>query len=176
MTHSATVSRLPVLSSIVGLALLASSCATSGLAFVQDDRLEIVAPKSQEKVTLPVTVRWQVDGFRVTGPDGRSDENAGYFGIFVDRAPVPPGKTLDWIARDDKHCLANPECPDELYFADRDVYTTMNTEFRFEQLPDQGTYRGHEIHDVSIVLFDGTGHRIGESAWYVSLRYDRDVS
>jgi hypothetical protein len=176
MTHSAAVSRLPVLSSIVGLALLASSCATSGLAFVQDDRVEIIAPKSHEKVTLPVTVRWRVDGFRVTGNDGRSDPNAGYFGIFVDRAPVPPGKTLDWIARDDKRCLANPECPNALYFADRDIYATSATEFRFDQLPDQGSYRGNEVHEVSIVLLDGTGRRIGESAWYVTLRYDRDVS
>jgi hypothetical protein len=176
MTHSAAVSRLPVLSSILGLALFASSCATSGLAFVQDDRLEIVSPVSHTKVSLPVTIRWKVDGFRVTRPDGMSDRNSGYFGIFVDRAPVPPGKTLDWIARDDKRCLANPPCPDELYFADRETYTTDQTFFTLAQLPDQDAYQGHETHEVSIVLLDGAGRRIGESAWYVTLRYDRDVS
>lgn len=175
MTHSAAVSRLPVLSSILGLALLTSSCA-SGLAFVQDDRVEIIAPESHEKVTLPVTVRWRVDGFRITGRDGGSDPNAGYFGVFVDRAPVPPGKALNWIARDDRHCLASPGCPDELYLADRDTYSTDQTFFTFAQLPDQDAYRGHETHEVSVVLLDGTGRRIGESAWYITLRYDRDVS
>jgi hypothetical protein len=176
MTHSATVSRLPVSSSLLGLALLASSCATSGLAFVQDDRVEIVSPRSHDKVTLPVTVRWNVKEFRISGKDGRSDPNAGYFALFVDRAPVPPGKTLDWIARDDRRCRAIPGCPDELYFADREVFTTDKTSFTFEHLPDQEAYQGHEIHDLSIVLLDGTGRRIGESAWYITLRYDRDVS
>jgi hypothetical protein len=176
MTHSATVSRPFVLSSLVGLALLASSCATGGLAFVQDKRLEITAPRGHDKVTLPVTVRWRVTDFRVTGKDGRSERDAGYFGVFVDRAPVPPGKTLAWIARDDKRCLATTGCPDESYFTDRHAYVTNDTSFTFRQLPDQSTYRGHEIHDVTIVLFDGTGHRIGESAWVVTLRYDRKVT
>lgn len=176
MTHSATVSRLPVLSSLLGLALLASSCATSGLAFVQDERLEIISPRSHAKVTLPVTVRWSIKDFRITGEDGRSDPHAGYFGVFVDRVPIPPGKTLAWIARDDGRCRAIPGCPDEVYFADRETYTTEQTSFTFERLPDQDAYQGHELHEVSIVLLDGTGRRIGESAWYVTLRYDRDVS
>jgi hypothetical protein len=175
MPHSPTVSRPFVLSSLMGLALLVSSCAT-GLAFVQDKRVEIVAPRSQDKVTLPVTVRWRVSDFRITGKDGRTDRDAGYFGVFVDRAPVPPGKTLAWLARDDKRCLATPGCPDDAYFTDRHAYVTNETSFMFRQLPDQGTYRGHEVHEVTIILFDGTGHRIGESAWEVTLRYDRKVA
>ena len=173
MTHSRSVARRPA-TLVMGLALLASSC-SSELAFRQDNRLEITSPPSQSHVTFPVTVSWTVDGFRITGPDGSSDPSAGYFGVFVDRAPVPPGKTVNWIVRDDTRCQRTPGCPDATYLADRHVFTTQETSIRFEQLPDQGAYQGHEVHDVTIVLLDGSGHRIGESAWYVAMRYNRKV-
>lgn len=173
MTHSRSVARRQA-TLVTGLALLVSSC-SSGLAFRQDKRLEITSPPSQSQVTLPVTVSWTVEGFRITGPDGSSDPATGYFGVFVDRAPVPPGKTVSWIARGDGRCRRTPGCPDPTYLADHHVYTTEETSITFEQLPDQGAYQGHELHDVSIVLLDGSGRRIGESAWYVSMRYNRKV-
>jgi hypothetical protein len=163
-----------VISAALGLAFVASSCA-SGLAFRQDNRLEILTPPSQTRVTLPVTVSWRIEGFRITGPVGSSDPSSGYFGVFVDRAPVPPGKAVSWIARDDKRCGQTPGCPDATYLADRGVYTTQQTSITFERLPNLIAYRGHEIHEVTIVLLDGMSHRIGESAWYVTMRYDRRV-
>jgi hypothetical protein len=174
MTHSHAVTRSPASLLIVGLALLASSCG-SGLAFVQDRRLEFTAPQSHEKVTLPVTIRWKVEGFRLTGPDGSPQPGAGYFGVFVDRTPVPPGRPLSWIARDDRPCLRTPGCPDETYLSDRRVHSTNETEITFEHLPDLGASRGHESHEVTIVLLDGSGRRIGESAWYIGFLYDREV-
>jgi hypothetical protein len=120
-----------------------------------------------------VTVRWRVDGFRITGPDGRATSDAGYFGVFVDTTPIPPGKTVAWVARDDRSCTSVPGCPDETYLADHHTYQTEETSFTMEQLPFLDAYGGHENHEVTIVLLDGKGRRIGESAWYVAFVYER---
>ena len=154
---------------------LLSACVPQGLAFVKDDRLEVTAPESHSDVTLPVTIQWDVHDFEITGENGSSTDDAGYFGVFVDTAPIPPGRTLAWLARDDRHCLATRRCPDETYFADRGAYSTDDTSFTLKHLRDLDAYRGHESHEVTIVLLDGTGHRIGESAWYVDFFYDREV-
>ena len=158
---------------VVGAALLAQACLPSGLAFTQDKRLDIVAPESHADVSLPVTIRWDVEDFRITGHDGSSDPDAGYFGVFVDRAPVPPGKPLTWVAHSDTLCVATPGCPDRQYLEDHDTYETTDTSFTLEQLPDLDAYHGHELHEVTVVLLDGTGTRIGESAWYVDFEYQR---
>jgi len=172
MTHSRAVARLPAWSFLVGVALLASSCA-HGLAFSQDRRLTIIAPRGHGKVRLPFTVRWTMRDFRVTGPDGGSDPDSGYFAVFLDRTPIPPGKPLSWIARDDRRCKLIPGCPDETYFETRHVYATTQTQLSFGLLPDLQAVGGHETHEVTIVLLDGSGRRIGENAWYASFRYDR---
>ena len=158
----------------VGFALLMPACVPEGLAFVQDDRLEILSPERHTEVELPVTVEWEIDGFEITGPDGSSEDDAGYFGVFLDTTPVPPGKSLEWIARDDRRCANTPDCPDEVYLADRNVYPTTETEITFKNLPDLETATGRETHEATIVLLDGSGHRIGESAWYVTFFYQRE--
>ena len=158
---------------LVGAALLAQGCVPNGLAFTQDKRLDIVSPEGHSSVKLPVTIRWRVQDFRITGHDARSDPDAGYFGVFVDRAPVPPGKPLSWIAHGDTICVATPGCPDRQYLEDRDTYETTDTSFTLEQLPDLDAYHGNELHEVTVVLLDGTGKRIGESAWYVDFEYER---
>ena len=173
MTHSRAVARRSVALLLVGLALLASSCA-DGLAFRHDRRLKITSPEARSRVSLPMQIEWRIQDFRITGADGSSDEGAGYFGLFLDRTPVPPGKPLTWIARDDRRCAQTPGCPDPVYLADRHVYSTDQTTFTFEQLPDLNTYSGRETHEVTIVLLDGMGNRIGESAWYVTFSFDRD--
>jgi hypothetical protein len=175
MTHSRAVARLSAYSSVLGLALLASSCA-SGLAFVQDRRLDITAPRAHARVSLPVTLSWTIDDFRVTGADGAADPRSGYFAVFMDRSPVPPGKPLSWIAREDRVCGRTPGCPDATYLSDHRVYSTSETTITFEHLPDLGAAGGHETHEATIVLLDGTGRRIGESAWYVTFLFDRNVA
>jgi hypothetical protein len=172
MTNSLVVRRLPISALILSLALIASSCA-HGLAFVQDQRLEITSPKPQQKVTLPFALRWTMRDFQVTGPDGRSDKNAGYFAVFLDRTPVPPGEPLSWIARDDTRCKRIPGCPDAAYLAERHVYSTTEMQLDFALLPDTGARGGHETHEISVVLLDGRGLRLGENAWHVTFFYDR---
>jgi hypothetical protein len=175
MTDSGLVPRLRVCALLLGLALLASACLPHGLAFVQDKRLEVVAPDSHSTVHLPVTIRWRVHGFRITGHDGEDSPDAGYFGVFVDRAPVPPGKPLSWIAHGDRTCHAVDGCPDHSYFRDHDTYQTTDTSMTFPQVPDLDSYHGHENHEVTVILLDGQGNRIGEGAWYVDFTYNRPV-
>ena len=155
------------------LGVLASGCVPQGLAFVQDKRVDIVAPPSHATVKVPVTVRWTVHDFDVTGHDGGSNPNAGYFGVFVDRAPVPPGKPLTWVAQGDQLCLATKGCPDTQYLHDHHVYATTKTSFTMPTLPDLTAYHGHELHEVTVVMLDGQGDRIGEQAWYIDFKYDR---
>ena len=156
------------------LTLLLAGCGVHGLAFRHDTRLSITAPQPRAPVTLPVTVTWEVDGFRVIGLDGAQLPDAGVFGVFVDGSPQPPGQPLAWFARDDETCRAAEGCPDAQYLAGRGVYTTTATRFKIAALPPRpvGSRRA-EIHDVTISFLDGTGRRIGESAFSVSFEVVR---
>ena len=151
-----------------------AACIPEGLAFVQDRRIEIVRPEANSTVSLPLTVEWRVvEGFEITGPDGRARDNAGYFGLFLDQTPVPPEKPLSWVARDDVSCRSTPGCPDETYLADHLIWSTTETSFTLEHVPDLDTASGNETHEFTVVLLDGTGKRIGESAWFVTFFYER---
>ena len=154
----------------VTASLLLPSCAVKGLAFHQDDRLKIVEPKNHSVLTLPVTVRWETTGFHVTGPNGTVDPNGGYFAVFFDRAPQPPGKPISWLARDDPRCHARFGCPDAKWFSGHNIYPTTSNTFTIDSLPIFTKQDREQFHDVTIVLLDGTGSRIGESAYWVEFR------
>jgi len=148
----------------LALALLTSACAVRGVAFRQDHRLSFLSPGDRDEVTLPVTVEWEVEDFDVPGD--------GFFAVFVDRAPQPPGKTLDWLARDDDACEVTDGCPDDEWFADRDVFRTTETSITIDRLPDN-TDSGRERHEVTVVLVDRDGRRIGETGWTLELEVTR---
>lgn len=153
--------------------VLCTACVPQGLAFRLDDRLSITAPSDRQEVTLPVTLRWEVEDFEVAEPGSTPREDAGYFAVFVDRAPMPPGEELAWLARDDKGCRVGDGCPDAEYFSNLGVYTTSKTELVLEQVRARNT-AGRERHVATIVLLDGAGRRIGESAFDVVFDIDRE--
>ena len=146
-----------------------SGCGFSGLAFANDDRVEIVAPQDRAEVALPFTVLWKSRDVDLDG---------GSYGIFIDRAPQPPGEPLSWIARDDDTCVASRACPDEVYLAERGVYSTSRTSFAIDLLPRTvpEEVRRREFHEFTIVLLDAHGVRVGESAWFVEFQLRRDES
>lgn len=164
-----------VLGMAVVLAVL-PACAIRGLDFRQDRRLTITAPADRSKVRLPVTVSWRVRDFEVTGADGSARPDAGYFGVYVDRAPQPPGETQEWFVGDDDECARDPSCPDEDYLARLNAYATTDTSFRIERLaaPRSDASRRREFHEVTIVFLNGRGERIGESAFTVEFELERD--
>jgi len=149
--------------------LAAAGCGSMGnLAFTQDHRLAITAPEHRAHIDRPVTLRWQITDFRIAAPSSEPpSRSAGYFALFVDRSPVPPGETTDIVAEGDPECARTPGCPDKRYFAERGIYTTTQNQLTLASVPDLGTHEPNELHTVTIVLLDTEGDRIGESAWYV---------
>lgn len=160
---------------VAAAAVLLPSCGFRGLSFVQDERVEIVEPKDRAEVRIPVTVRWTVRDFAVTGPSGSTSPDSGYFGVFVDREPQPPDRTFRWLARNDKQCEVTPGCPDTAYFNSKDVYATQQTSFtirRVRDLTPQETRQRREFHEAVIVLLNGRGERIGESAFRIEFQLE----
>lgn len=160
-------------------AIAFSACSTSGLSLMIDDRLEFVHPEDRELVRLPVTIEWQMEDFEVSRTPAEDDSDAGdpagrgYFGVFIDRTPQPPNEPLEWFARDDDSCQRDPDCPDEEWFATRGIHTTTDTSFTIELLPRPANPDRRELHEVTVVLLDPSGVRIGESAWTVEFEVDR---
>lgn len=155
------------------------ACSLQGLNFVEDERVEITAPDDRAQVQLPVTVSWEVTDFEVTGPDGSDRPGAGYFGVFVDRAPPHPGETvqvlIDEELEGDAGCRRDPECPDARYLAGIGIHTTDGTSVTLERLDDPfPSSDRRELHEATIVFLNGKGERIGESAFRVEFEVMRE--
>ncbi len=175
MSHRLSSHRRQAMVLVVTALYAVTACGfgTSGLAFSNDNRLHILAPKEREKLRLPLTVDWRIDDFDIAGPGVGSGD--GYFAVFVDRSPVPPGKTLQHVARKDRTCRPADGCPDEEYLEARRIFTTTETELTLDTLPQNSPEGRREFHVVTVVLLDPAGRRISESAWQVRFEIDRDV-
>ncbi|MHB8341618.1 MAG: hypothetical protein ACYDB7_10645 [Mycobacteriales bacterium] len=155
----------------LAVSLALAGCSFSNLAFVTDTRLHFTAPVNRDLVKLPVTLRWTMRDFTVLAPGTAAPSSStGYFALFVDQAPIRPGQTLRAVASGNNSCLHTPGCPNAAYLADRGVYTTASTSFTLTQVASLNAYQNVQLHTVTVVLLNSAGHRIGESAWYVSFR------
>jgi hypothetical protein len=150
---------------------LLAGCGFSHLAFTTDDRLHFLAPTPRALVRLPVTIRWDISHFEVLSPGstatGSPSGSEGYFGVFVDRAPVRPGQSISAVA--DRSCRRTPGCVSAGYLADRGVYTTWEDAVIIRQVRVD-SYQSTQTHEATVVLLDPAGRRIGESAWYIDFR------
>jgi len=160
------------------LGTLASACGIAHpgeLAYRTDKRLTFTAPTARTLVKTPIDVRWSIKGFTVQQPGtAPPSQNAGYFAVFVDKAPIKPNETMRTIAKRDEECLHRPGCPDETYLEDRRIYTTTDSGLTLDQIPPiPGDKERIQFHLVTVILMDTTGHRIGESAWQLDLRMRR---
>lgn len=142
------------------------------LNFRVDKRLHFESPKDRSTVHQPVTVSWRMDGFRIAAPGSRApSRGAGYFAVFVDRTPIRPGRSMDDVAEDDPFCKQSPTCPDSQYLAQRNIYTTTKTSVAIPFIPNlSGNKEKLQLHVITVVLMDTSGHRIGESAWELDVR------
>lgn len=136
---------------LAGLLVAASVSGCGPYLFRQSDRVQIVTPADHATVREPVTVSWDVKDF--------SPPRDGSFAVFVDRDPMPPGEGLGYF---DPH--------------DRDgIHILTATSLR---LPALGRLAGvdpaeQDHHDVTVVLLDAQGRRIGEYAAYAEFTVDR---
>src|SRR5687768_54191 len=101
---------------LVSLLMLSwTACVPSNSASRPAKRARITSPAAHAKVTLPAPIRWTIRDFDVVQPGSAVRKDSGYFAVFVDRAPMPPGEDLAWLARKDDACLAQKGCPDAKY-------------------------------------------------------------
>ena len=139
------------------VALAPTGCSVSHLDLVNDHRLRFVSPANRAHTHLPVIIRWSRPAFT-----GR-----GSFALFVDRAPVRPGQRLDAIASGDPTCDHPPGCDNAAYFSAHQVYSTPAEAFTLSHIDTlSGNRQSQQLHQVTIVLLDSAGRRLGESAWY----------
>jgi hypothetical protein len=169
------IQRVGVTAALLSLTV-ASACQVEGLAFEKDQRVEIISPAYRELLSLPVTVDWNVTDEQLADSMGTTTQ----FGVLVDIAPQPPGESLDYFARNDPVCEENPSCPDRRYLAQRGIHTTTDTEITFETMPiapEVDLERGDpDFHDVTLILLNEDGERLGESAWTIIFEIERDES
>jgi hypothetical protein len=160
---------------VLALLLGLTACVPQGLAFRVDDRLTFITPEDRATVSLPVVIDWEIRDFEVVDPGTPADGgDAGYFAVFVDRAPMPPNESLRWLARKDTSCRPDDGCPDEEYLNARGVWTTTETELVLEQLPRTTDREDRkERHRAVVVLLDAQGRRIGESAFEITFDVER---
>ena len=158
---------------LLAVPMLLGGCANfSELQFVQDHRLVFSAPDNNELVETPFVLKWRMDDFKVLPGRSNADptQDAGYFAVFVDLAPVKPNHTLDDVGDNDPACEGDPRCPDRQYLNAKGVYVTHEPRLRLDvvaPLPDKERVQQHE---VTVVLLDAEGRRIGESAWYLKFK------
>jgi hypothetical protein len=152
-----------------GGAILLSGCSLSGIALTADTRLRFTAPAPLALVTLPVHLAWVMSDFVVRPPGaGPVAGDAGYFAVFVDRAPMAPGQTFAAIAG--ASCHPTSECLTPSYLAGQGVYTTERHSLTLSQVTPLNSYQSVQLHEATVVLMDSSGRRIGESAWVIDFR------
>ncbi len=132
------------------LSALSSGC-TDGLSFRQDDRLKIVSPLDGELVGEPVLVEWRMEP-RPTSVKG--------FLVFIDRAPQPPGKTIEHFKPDNRSNIYES--------------TTESVEIAAFESAVSGPKNRRNRHRVLIVALDDRGRRIGEASDHVEIDVFRD--
>lgn len=152
------------------------ACRPGSLQFVADHRVRFTSPRDRSLVGAPATMTWTVSGFAPTGLDGRSNRGAGAFAAFVDANPMPVGRDLHWVGRATKTCKKDPACVTPEFLATRNVYVTTASHLHLDVWPAATVVRGRAEHRVIIVLVDGLGRRIGESAWELDVHTHRSAT
>ena len=128
----------------LAIALMSPALAGCGpYLFRQSDRLQITSPQTNATaVRQPLTVHWRAQDF--------SAPRDGKFAVFVDRDPMSPGGSIGDYAPQDR----------------AGIYVVEGTSLRLNLLtPLVGVDPAEQNHhDVTVVMLDRSGVRIGEYA------------
>jgi hypothetical protein len=119
--------------------------------FRQSDRIQLTYPSDHSTVPQPLTVRWTAQEFQAP--------RDGSFAVFIDRDPMPPGDSMADFpirSRDGIHLLTT---------------TSLHIDVLNRQVGVDPAEQDH--HDVTVVLLDPSGHRIGEYAAHSEFTIDR---
>lgn len=148
---------------VLALCLLLGGCSFDGLAFRDDTRLRILNIPDRSTIEIPYELRFEFDG---TLPA----EGVASFAVLIDWTPPPPGQTLESLLEDDPQCQGQQGCPDG-YLERNRIVTTTKTTYLMDNVPvgtDRQERRGY--HELTIVLVDAQGRRVGETAVFTRFR------
>jgi hypothetical protein len=163
---------LVVTSTFVLATALLTACGQ--INFRRDSRIAIQSPSERSEVTLPFTLKWSVVDFRVAQQVGGSD--GGWFVVLVDHEPPRPGQSVSDLARRVPACRIDPACPDDRFLLAAGIRPTVSTELVIDSLKrPKGKARNREFHDISILLVDDRGRRIGENIVTRRVVLDRNM-
>jgi hypothetical protein len=134
-----------------------------GLAFRSDDVVSIDEPVDGATTSLPMRVSWRTT--KEIAEAHSADPGKPLFAVFVDQQPMPVGRTVAWVARNDGECEP-PACPDAAYLAAHGIYLTTTTSVRVGAVLStvRGRTSGIGQHELTVVLLDEHGRRANESA------------
>ena len=136
--------RRPLALLLVVTSLAATGCA-NGLLFRNDHRITIDSPDDFASVSQPLTIRWTAKDFSAPAD--------GHFVVFFDLAPQSPGDTIDSFSPLERQLIRVVDRPQV-------GAPTLR--------PDENAplvTRNH--HEVTVILVDPAGRRIGETAGFV---------
>ena len=133
------------------VATVSTSACTDGLAFRQDDRLRIVAPLDGELVGEPVLVEWRMQPRPATVKG---------FLVFIDRAPQPPGKTVEHFRSDNRSNIYSS--------------ATQSVGIAAFETATTGPKNRRNRHRILVVPVDAQGRRIGESSTHTEIDVFRE--
>lgn len=147
----------------LALCLVLSGCSVDGLQFREDDRLRILNLPDRSTIEVPFELKFTFD-------DSLSPDGVAAFGILIDWTPPPPGDSLASLLDDDPACQGPQGCPDGYLERNRIIITT-DTTYLMDNVP-VGTDRQERrsFHEVTIVLVDADGRRVGEAAAFTRFR------
>lgn len=146
---------MPRARAALAIALLAPMLAGCGpYLFRQSDRLQITSPQNNSTVRQPLTVRWSAQDFSAPR-DGR-------FAVFVDRDPMGAGGNINDYAPSDRG----------------GIYLVAATSLKLTLLtPLAGVDPAEQNHhDVTVVMLDRSGARIGEYAAFTEFTVTRGTT
>ncbi|CAB4695915.1 unannotated protein [freshwater metagenome] len=78
---------------------------------------------------------------------------------------------------DDGQPCSPQTCGDRGLLAERGVYLTRKPEVVLRTIPRLDSHEDTQLHEVTVVLLDAEGRRIGEAAWYDAFKLEhRDLT
>jgi hypothetical protein len=143
--------------------MLATGCAKAPLFVVNHD-VRITTPSQMATVSAPVHVSWRTTKLPST---------ATQYLVFIDTPPIHPGQSVRAIASGDSSCIAAAGCPNAAYLAARDIFLTRQQSATIPFIAALNGIEGHDalpIHEVTVILIDRAGRRVGEYAYTTQFR------
>jgi hypothetical protein len=138
---------------LLALAPVLAGCGPNGVLLQDPHALSFVSPQRYATVRLPVTLRWTVDKAWVASAGGTGGAHAM---LFVDRSPMAPGEVFQGATPTDRS----------------GVVDAVGMTYTLASLP-AGSENARGRHEVTVVLVDRSGHRLGEVSDYLQLQVVR---